>query len=120
MTYRPWIYILDITVSVAVGYFSCWKYFTVEDYTIDQFFWFLVAGLALFRAGVFVNEIARMPEGRMLAVKTYWNIVCGIPLLTPSFMYEPWRREDRAEVAKRAATGQKRSAELGTRDRPVC
>ncbi|HVY98588.1 MAG TPA: hypothetical protein VHA35_03745 [Dongiaceae bacterium] len=105
MEYRPWIYFADLTVSAAVGYFACWKYFTVEDYTAEQLFWFIVAGLALFRAGVFVNEIAHIPEGRMRAFKAYWNLICGIPLLTPSFMYQPARPTDQEELARRQAAG---------------
>jgi len=105
MEYRPWIYFADLTISAAVGYFACWEYFTVEDYSAAQLFWFIVAGLALFRAGVFVNEIALMPEGRMRAFKAYWNLICGIPLLTPSFMYQPARPTDREELARRAAAG---------------
>jgi hypothetical protein len=105
MEYRPWIYFADFTVSIAVGYFACWQYFTVKDYSAAQFFWFLVAGLALFRSGVFVNEIARMPEGRMVAFKTYWNLICGIPLLMPSFKYELVRAPARIPAEQVAERG---------------
>lgn len=105
MEYRPWVYFADVTISLGVGYFACWKYFTVEDGTVDQFLWFLVAGLALFRGMVFVNEVARLPKGRMTAFKAYWNLVCGIPLLSPSFMFEPTRPSDPSEAEKRAAAG---------------
>lgn len=105
MEYRPWIYFIDLTISAAIGYFASWKYFTVEDGTLQQLFWFVVAGLALFRAGVFVNEIAHIPEGRMRAFTAYWNLICGIPLLTPSFMYRPAKVNDQEELAARAAAG---------------
>jgi hypothetical protein len=113
MEYRPWIYFADFTASIAIGYFACWQYFTVRDYSLPQFFWFLVAGLALFRAGVFVNEIARMPEGRMVAFKTYWNLICGIPLLMPSFKYQLVRPHARIPVEQIAEPGAE--APLGLR-----
>ncbi|HEY4164807.1 MAG TPA: hypothetical protein VGM59_17195 [Dongiaceae bacterium] len=115
MEYRPWIYFADFTASIAIGYFACWEYFTVKDYSPAQFFWFLVAGLALFRAGVFVNEIARMPEGRMVAFKTYWNLICGIPLLMPSFKYELVRPNARMSAEQAAASESDNEIPLGLR-----
>jgi fatty acid desaturase len=46
----------------------------------------VVSSLAMFRAVVFTHELAHRPAGfRRFAVA--WNLLCGIPLLLPSFLY---------------------------------
>lgn len=86
--YRAWVYFLDFGLSAALGYYAAWRYFLVEDLTIQQFFWFMISGLALFRAGVFIHEIVHMPTRQMRAFKVNWNATYGVPMLMPSFMYK--------------------------------
>ncbi len=82
------IYFADSGASAAVGYFSTWRYLTAEALSPTQAAWLVIAALALFRAGVFIHEIAHMPKGRMRAFKMVWNLCFGIPMLMPSFMYK--------------------------------
>ncbi|MDA0167604.1 fatty acid desaturase [Solirubrobacter taibaiensis] len=49
----------------------------------------LVAVLALYRAAAFIHEIIhhqRRPAFRSFRIA--WNLLCGVPLLVPSFLYE--------------------------------
>ena len=48
----------------------------------------LVAVLALFRAGSFIHELTHIKKGAIGGFRLVWNLVVGIPLLVPSFMYE--------------------------------
>lgn len=46
-----------------------------------------VAVLALYRAVVFIHELAHLSPGRVPGFRVAWNLLCGIPLLVPSFLY---------------------------------
>lgn len=48
----------------------------------------LVAILALYRAGLFIHEITHLKAGALPGFKLAWNVVVGVPLFVPSFMYE--------------------------------
>ena len=48
----------------------------------------LVAVLALYRAVSFIHELTHIHKNALPGFRTGWNLVVGIPLLTPSFMYE--------------------------------
>mgnify|MGYP002779647810 CR=1 FL=1 len=48
----------------------------------------LVAVLALYRAGSFIHELTHIKKGALPRFRLVWNLIVGIPLLIPSFMYE--------------------------------
>ena len=48
----------------------------------------LVAVLALYRAGSFIHELTHIKKGAVKGFRFTWNLVVGVPLLVPSFMYE--------------------------------
>jgi len=48
----------------------------------------LVAVLALYRAGSFIHELTHIKKGAVKGFRFTWNLVVGVPLLIPSFMYE--------------------------------
>jgi fatty acid desaturase len=49
---------------------------------------FFAACVALwYRSFAFIHEIAHFRPGQMQAFQTVWNVLAGIPLLFPSFMY---------------------------------
>jgi len=48
----------------------------------------LVAVLALYRAGSFIHELTHIKKGAVKGFRFAWNLIVGIPLLVPSFMYE--------------------------------
>ena len=47
----------------------------------------VVAVLSLYRAVVFIHELAHLSPGRVPGFHVAWNLLCGIPLLVPSFLY---------------------------------
>jgi fatty acid desaturase len=48
----------------------------------------LVAVLALYRAGSFIHELTHIKKGAVKGFRFVWNLIVGVPLLIPSFMYE--------------------------------
>ena len=48
----------------------------------------LIAVLALYRAGSFIHELTHIKKGALKGFRLTWNLLVGIPLLVPSFMYE--------------------------------
>jgi fatty acid desaturase len=48
----------------------------------------LVAVLALYRAGSFIHELTHIKKGAVKGFRFTWNLLVGVPLLIPSFMYE--------------------------------
>jgi fatty acid desaturase len=48
----------------------------------------LVAILALYRAGSFIHELTHVKKGAVKGFRFTWNLIVGVPLLVPSFMYE--------------------------------
>ena len=48
----------------------------------------LVAALALYRALLFIHELSHIHRDALPGFRLGWNLLVGIPLLTPSFMYE--------------------------------
>ena len=48
----------------------------------------IVAVLALYRAGSFIHELTHIKKGAVKGFRLIWNLVVGVPLMVPSFMYE--------------------------------
>ena len=48
----------------------------------------IVAVLALYRAGSFIHELTHIKSGALLGFRLIWNLIIGVPLMVPSFMYE--------------------------------
>ena len=48
----------------------------------------LVSALTLYRALLFIHELSHIHKDALPGFRLGWNLLVGIPLLTPSFMYE--------------------------------
>jgi fatty acid desaturase len=48
----------------------------------------LVSVLALYRAGSFIHELTHIKKGAVKGFRFTWNLIVGVPLMVPSFMYE--------------------------------
>ena len=47
----------------------------------------VVSVVALYRAVAFIHELVHQPSGRMRTFRLAWNLLLGIPLLVPAFLY---------------------------------
>ena len=81
------IYWADFLASAVIGYGALALAATTSSTLV-----MLVAGvisiLALFRAGSFIHELTHIKKGELGGFKLGWNLVVGVPLLIPSFLYE--------------------------------
>ena len=82
---RPLVYWADFLASAFIG----WGAFTLALGTAGwgRAVWTVVAGLALYRAVVFTHELTHLRRGAVPGFLWTWNLLCGIPLMVPSFMY---------------------------------
>jgi fatty acid desaturase len=58
----------------------------------------LVAVLALYRAGSFIHELTHIKKGAVRGFRFTWNLIVGVPLLVPSFMYEGVHNQHHAKL----------------------
>ncbi|PKP96524.1 MAG: fatty acid desaturase [Alphaproteobacteria bacterium HGW-Alphaproteobacteria-13] len=81
------LYWTDFLVSAFVGYAG-----VVAAIFAPSTGWMLaaalVAVLALYRAGLFIHEITHIRKNSLPGFRLVWNMLIGVPLLIPSFMYE--------------------------------
>lgn len=87
----PAIYWTDFLVSLTVGYGASLIVLKAPVPLAIKFLCFGLAAVALYRVSLFMHEIAHMPAGQMRGFKIAWNILAGIPLMTPSFFYDTHR-----------------------------
>ena len=84
---RSAIYWADMICSALLGYAALFTAIFVNSAT-----WAVVAGLvavlALYRAGSFIHELTHIKKGAVKGFRFTWNLIVGVPLLVPSFMYE--------------------------------
>jgi fatty acid desaturase len=84
---RPGIYWPDLLLSAALGYAA------LAGAIILQNPWVAagsgaIAALALYRALLFIHELTHIHRDALPGFRLVWNLLVGIPMLTPSFMYE--------------------------------
>ena len=81
------IYWTDFLASTFVGYAGI-----AAAILAPSTAWMLVAAViavvALYRAGSFIHELTHIRKNALPGFRLAWNILVGVPLLIPSFMYE--------------------------------
>lgn len=84
---RPVIYWSDFLGSAALGYGAL-----AGAILLPSTGWALVSALvavmALYRASLFIHEITHMKHADLPGFRIGWNLLLGIPMMLPSFMYE--------------------------------
>jgi fatty acid desaturase len=81
------IYWADMLGSAALGYGGLFAAMLVHTRWLAVGVG-LVAVLALYRAGSFIHELTHIKKGSVKGFRFAWNLIVGVPLLVPSFMYE--------------------------------
>ncbi len=84
---RPGIYWTDMLLSATLGYVALAGAIVLANP------WLAVASgmiavLALYRALLFIHELTHIHRDALPGFRLVWNVLVGIPLFTPSFMYE--------------------------------
>ena len=84
---RPGIYWPDMIGSALLGYGAIAGAILVEG-ALPAAAFGIVGALALYRALMFIHELTHIHKQALPGFRLGWNLLVGIPLLTPSFMYE--------------------------------
>ena len=83
---KPLIYWSDFLASAVIGYMGLAGAILLSGGLAVGCA--LVAVLALYRAGSFIHELTHVRHRELPWFRFGWNVLVGVPLLIPSFMYE--------------------------------
>lgn len=86
-TPHPWFYWIDFSLSLVLAYTVASMFLTMPLASPGAWLAFVVGGVALYRASMFIHEIVHFPKQSMKSFRWVWNIVAGVPMLIPSFTY---------------------------------
>ena len=84
---NPWIYWADFLASAALGYLALAVAILAGAVWIKAIA-AIVSVLALYRAGSFIHEVTHIKHSTVPGFRLGFNLVIGVPMLVPSFMYE--------------------------------
>ncbi|SEI78781.1 Fatty acid desaturase [Sphingobium sp. AP50] len=84
---NPHIYWPDMLASALIGWGAMAGAMLVNDVAVAIGCAF-VAMLALYRAASFIHELTHIRKGALPGFRFGWNLLVGIPLMIPSFLYE--------------------------------
>jgi fatty acid desaturase len=84
---RREIYWLDLVTSAFVGWTAFWWATVFAAWSAPKIIALFVATFALYRAVLFIHELAHLKPGSVPGFETAWNLIVGLPLLVPSLMY---------------------------------
>ncbi len=84
---RPGIFWPDMLGSAAIGYAALAGAILLAN-PWAAMACAVLAVLALYRALLFIHELTHYHRDALPGFRFAWNVLVGIPLLTPSFMYE--------------------------------
>ena len=96
-TPNPVIYWADLLGS-ALGGHLCFGLVRLVPFLLPGLPWlswplrglaFVGSVLLYYRAAMFIHELAHLKRGTFWAFRCVWNLLIGIPMLTPSFLYHP-------------------------------
>lgn len=90
------IYWADMLSSALIGYAALFA--TMALRSPLALMSGLVAILALYRAGSFIHELTHIKRGAVGGFRFIWNLIVGVPLLVPSFMYEGVHNQHHAKT----------------------
>lgn len=87
ITARPAIYWTDMLLSAGLGYAALAGAILVGSVPLAVVLG-VIAALSLYRALLFIHELSHIHRDALPGFRLAWNLLVGIPMLTPSFMYE--------------------------------
>jgi fatty acid desaturase len=85
---RAAIYWADLLATCTVAYGAFWAANVVARSVWLDAACLVLSGAAMYRATLFTHELAHLPRRAWPQFRVAWNVLCGVPLLVPSFLYE--------------------------------
>lgn len=84
---KPAIYWADLMICVLLGYGSFLAVELFELSILTQASLYFVSVFAFYRAVLFTHELTHQDRSTLPGFSLAWNLLIGIPLMAPSFMY---------------------------------
>lgn len=84
---KPAVFWPDMLASALTGYGALAGAILAQNAWVAAALGVLAA-LALYRVLLFIHELSHIHKNALPGFRLGWNLLVGIPLLTPSFMYE--------------------------------
>ena len=84
----PLIYWLDFLFSALLGWGTFALALTAAAFSFRQILFVGISCLALYRAVLFIHEIAHFKKGTFKVFRWVWNMLCGFPFMIPIFLYQ--------------------------------
>ena len=95
---NPRIYWVDFLSSITLGHICLAILNRLVRQGVAEFsatHWlmavllFSITAVSYMRSVMFIHELVHLPEQSFKSFRVAWNLLCGIPLLVPSFLYYP-------------------------------
>jgi fatty acid desaturase len=90
---RPRVYWRDMLVGATLAYTSAAVFISAAPFSVWQIAGFLVAVFWLYRVGSLVHEVAHLGGHELTSFKVAWNLIVGVPTLTPSTFFTGHHRD---------------------------
>ena len=84
---RAAVYWPDLLCSAAIGWFAFVAAIRATPESAAFGWWLVLAVLSLYRAVLFIHELTHLSKGALPGFEWAWNLIVGVPMLVPSFMY---------------------------------
>lgn len=81
------VYWIDFSLSTAIGWSAVAVAVLSPIASVMQVAALIVAMLALYRAVIFIHELAHFRKGTFTGFRRFWNATCGMPLMVPAYTY---------------------------------
>ena len=92
-TVRPAIYWRDMMVGAAIAYTSAAIFLKAPAFSVFQVVAFPIAVFWLYRVGSLVHEVCHLGRHECTSFKVAWNLIVGVPTLTPSTFFTGHHRD---------------------------
>lgn len=90
---KPWIYWRDMLVGATIAYTAAAVFLSAPAFSLLQIAGYLVAVFWLYRVGSLVHEVAHLGGHELTSFKVAWNLIVGVPTLTPSTFFTGHHRD---------------------------
>jgi hypothetical protein len=85
---NAFIYWVDFLFHITLGWIFFFFCFNFKLFSLNQWSFFFVSTFAFFRAAIFIHELTHLRKGTFIFFRIAWNLLCGFPLMIPSFLYQ--------------------------------
>ena len=82
------IYWFDFLLNIVLGWCSFYFCYNAILFSPIQWALFLVSIFSFYRSAIFIHEITHLRKGTFSLFRFVWNLLCGFPLMIPSFLYQ--------------------------------